>query len=936
MNYSSVHFIHTIIGGVVEKTPNIGPRGRPASRFKEIGAIYSPEVANSIKMPWVVGERVTRSSHRKLHFNDGGFIDETVSKHAEIWVDNKSCNDSDQHSTLEITLKEFKDRCKAKKQKVSKSNDRTEQDIDFSRKRSPYVKIKEEDSDLEETLFCWKQKLSKKRKVKRTLERPSQTGESHTLTKIKSEIIEMDLCDIQNVVGIDGCTPTACFVKANSSDNSSAELLDRVCGSDTVTVNEVSYIKKVDSADSAAELPKRNGIELNKGESTFFVQRSQNCCIPEVSTQYLEPGEPINILGATPKVGSLETTSQRSRSCSTSGLKMENAPTHLLSSGSVGSLFLPKDLDSEVNAYCQNHFSPEERHCDTVSEMPDLANVNLCCTKLEDGRCISDLESEGPEKLVDEVPVECEKSTEGSREDNSDPPDHSPSCGSHSSFQEILCQVGDNAVTQMCDMDINQSIWSMGLYRRSDTRASDSESRGLGVSFGVSINREMPDEEHTVPDVSKEDSVPCHENTTEKIDAFYTSSENSDLCFSVANNFHSCSSSLPMSDNAVTQICDMDIDHNFQSSGLYNESDRCTSDLESEGLGVSVEVSMDREITDKEHTVPDIRKEDSPPRHENTTEEIGGLYTSSQNFDLCFSITNNFHSCNRILPTSEKMLSSPAPIETILATVEEAKDSSSKVTISHATNKLMETDACSLKRTRPPEKLLSTRKVISPMSQEKLRRAAEDGESCDKIKVSKNGKNQCLEKWTGNKASSQTCFEEAEFMIKKLKNRKNSSPPPVVNNIVKTPHVSCLASCSCSQCTWIDEHSQKAITFSQRQMHDIETLATRLINGLKSMKDIIKDALLSEAFLSVPSKYTIEEINAAAKETDVLEDSTRKWLAMMTKDCNRFCKIMTSTTNKAATTVSSIQKEQKKVTFADEIGGVLCHVKIMEGHPTFA
>lgn len=79
----------------MEKIPNIGPRGRPASRFKEIGAIYSPEVANSIKMPWVVGERVTRSSHRKLHFNDGGFIDEIVSKHAEIWVDNKSCNDSD-------------------------------------------------------------------------------------------------------------------------------------------------------------------------------------------------------------------------------------------------------------------------------------------------------------------------------------------------------------------------------------------------------------------------------------------------------------------------------------------------------------------------------------------------------------------------------------------------------------------------------------------------------------------------------------------------------------------------------------------------------------------------------------------------------------------------------------------------------------------------
>lgn len=735
MSSSSLYFIHTIIGGLVQKIPNIGTCGRPASRFKEIGSIYSPEVENSIKMPLVLGGRVTRSSYRKLDFDDAGFTDEVVSGHAENQVDNKSNNDSEQHSNCEITLKEFKDRCKAKKRKASKSIDCTEKDIDFSRKCGPaYVQIKEEDSELEETLSSWKQKLSKKPKIKRKhpgkqsaglvkdeakssslsdvaqdliLDGSLQTGESCTLNKIKSEVIEMDSYDQQNVVCVDDYSAPACSVKVNPSDNSSTKLLDTVGGGDVLTRNPFSYIKKVDSMDSAAKLSERVGIELDRGESTFFKHKSQDCCISEVSTQYLEPGERININGATPKMDSLETTSQGSNSSHTSELKMENALTHLLSSGCAGSLSLPKDLDSEVHGHCHNHSYPKEKHYNTDTEMLDLAIVNLWCTELDNGRHIFDLKSEGLE-IVDKVPVEHEKSTESSGEDASDP---STGCVSHSSLQEILCQVGGNSVTQMCDRDTDFGIQSMGLYNESDAWAADLESKGPGVSVEVPIEREMPDKENAVPDVTNEDSVPYHENRTENIDALNTSSKNYDLCFSVANNFHSCNGSLPTSDNAVAQVCDMDTDQITQSMGLYKESDTCASDLDSKGLRLPFEMSRNREMPDKENTVPDASEEDAVPRHENMPERIDVLYTSSQNSDLCFSVANNSHSCNGSLSKSEKVLSSPTALETEPATIEEAKDSYAKVIVSSPTSELMETDVCSLKPTRPPEKLLSTRKV---------------------------------------------------------------------------------------------------------------------------------------------------------------------------------------------------------------------------------
>ncbi|KAL0314714.1 UNVERIFIED_CONTAM: hypothetical protein Sangu_2315800 [Sesamum angustifolium] len=53
--------------------------------------------------------------------------------------------------------------------------------------------------------------------------------------------------------------------------------------------------------------------------------------------------------------------------------------------------------------------------------------------------------------------------------------------------------------------------------------------------------------------------------------------------------------------------------------------------------------------------------------------------------------------------------------------------------------------------------------------------------------------------------------------------------------------------------------SESAIAFSQRQMHDMESLAVKLIDELKSMKDIVEQKLLFEAYRSISLKNNADE-----------------------------------------------------------------------------
>ncbi|XP_059637427.1 uncharacterized protein LOC132279462 [Cornus florida] len=251
-----------------------------------------------------------------------------------------------------------------------------------------------------------------------------------------------------------------------------------------------------------------------------------------------------------------------------------------------------------------------------------------------------------------------------------------------------------------------------------------------------------------------------------------------------------------------------------------------------------------------------------------------------------------------------------------------------------------------------PERLLSPRKVISPTSQERLCEAMDSVELNTDIKHYKCKWKLSLGKQTENKTSSvESDLDNAEvtinpegpkqfnrkkvtvnpMQINKLNNDKKGSPPK------STVKDSCLQRSPPHGSTYtsVKNCSESAIAFSQRQMHDIESLATKLMKELKFMKDIVEGKLLSDASPSptVPTEY--HEVKEAIKNATKVEETSRRWLSMMGRDCNRFCKIMRLSEKNAAAPENAIHKERKKITFADEAGGELCHVKIFEDDIAF-
>ncbi|KAL3340596.1 hypothetical protein AABB24_028970 [Solanum stoloniferum] len=256
----------------------------------------------------------------------------------------------------------------------------------------------------------------------------------------------------------------------------------------------------------------------------------------------------------------------------------------------------------------------------------------------------------------------------------------------------------------------------------------------------------------------------------------------------------------------------------------------------------------------------------------------------------------------------------------------------------------------------PPERLLSTRKAISPSSQERLCLAMNSIDLIDDLENYK-----CKEKLTfaGHEDSERSCLADASTskdsersprpnqakvfigpkqISRRLKIGKRSSPPK--GNLVKRssplkgnlegPRLSRSLPQLSTGCTSIKRCSESAIAFSQRQMHDIESLASKLMNELKSMKDMVEDKLLFEAYRTSSLKNDADEVKNAIKGATKVEETTRKWLSMMTRDCTRFCKIMKLTQNGAADSKNSVHREGRKISFADEAGGMLCHFNYFE------
>ncbi|KAG2258287.1 hypothetical protein Bca4012_021590 [Brassica carinata] len=237
-----------------------------------------------------------------------------------------------------------------------------------------------------------------------------------------------------------------------------------------------------------------------------------------------------------------------------------------------------------------------------------------------------------------------------------------------------------------------------------------------------------------------------------------------------------------------------------------------------------------------------------------------------------------------------------------------------------------------------PEKLLSGRKTLSPNSQAKLCKAMEHSDSpikmckkskgklyfssynshrilkahgldsIDRVEVVPNPK-QAIRKANNN--TRQTQYQRA---TNKFSRRDTQAAKPQPFSTGRT---------SLQGCT------EKAIAFSQGQIRDFQYVAAKLTKELKSMRQITKRCLLAESNPSILPECNLDEVKTLIGKAEKTEESSKKWLSMIERDCTRFCKLMGMVKEDSPDTENIVQKK-KKIKFADDAGGDLCHVKVFE------
>ncbi|XP_075496569.1 uncharacterized protein LOC142533626 isoform X2 [Primulina tabacum] len=210
-----------------------------------------------------------------------------------------------------------------------------------------------------------------------------------------------------------------------------------------------------------------------------------------------------------------------------------------------------------------------------------------------------------------------------------------------------------------------------------------------------------------------------------------------------------------------------------------------------------------------------------------------------------------------------------------------------------------------------PERLLSTRKAISPSTQEELCLMMES------IELYNDAKKCSLGKFSRRKVVT----NPRKIIQKSKKTQRNDESSSISRSL---PNLS-------TGCTSIKYCSESAVVFSQQQMHDIESLAVKLMSELKSMKDIVEQKLLFEAYRNASLKNDTDEVKLVIENATKTEEAATKWLNMMSRDCDRFCKIMKLAPNNIDTYKYVAPREGKKIRFADEAGGELCHIKFFDG-----
>ncbi|XP_028758147.1 uncharacterized protein LOC114717220 [Neltuma alba] len=237
-----------------------------------------------------------------------------------------------------------------------------------------------------------------------------------------------------------------------------------------------------------------------------------------------------------------------------------------------------------------------------------------------------------------------------------------------------------------------------------------------------------------------------------------------------------------------------------------------------------------------------------------------------------------------------------------------------------------------------PQRLLSGRKTISPSSQVKLCKAMQSIDLHDKEYTTCKGKLFFGEQTDDEKKDTTEELDEivgARFTKHCNKIRKIPKPLKRVTRpqaVQKSSLPSRSANSLSTGLTSMQSCAKNAISFSKRQMQDVECLAMKLANELKSMKDIMGAMLRSELCLTTPLRYKVNEARMAVKNATRAEETAKRTLSFMSRDCNRFCKLMQLAEEGPPASQDGVRNnnKSKKIAFADEAGGRLCQVRFYE------
>ncbi|KAI3887290.1 hypothetical protein MKW92_008491 [Papaver armeniacum] len=965
---SDVHYIQAIMGGLVSKIINVNSLGRPTLKFKPLKSIYESEDSNNKQRKAAIFGSPFRSDR---------FRTEMVSDCEEI-------------CPADISLGEIKRRCKAKRRKLTEMENHDKNTCFFPTDTSIEISYtdeqqKEDEADLEEPISSLKLKLSKKKlklscfqkcvftspvsqeafpeNIPHSPQESLETVESiHTHSDVKAEKFK-SLNDLVSLA--DGSTSmydldtgSSGFLshevprwlngeseEQTSSANSKASSTSLCIGHEPIDIKseplgtDVNVVSVADSylymsysdmdfGEDKYHIPSTvNGNESRSGRFTFVTEEAPSCVINEVPFECLETGastimikESSNAVNEEP-FGPVELVMPLCFSRGDVRIVKETTDVELPQLSSQDYLTSPvleseneglSIIDAEIVEGITDVELLQIRSQDSPSSpvLLEFRNEGLSISDTDIIKGFTDVELQqfsshdsSSNKGLSRSDAEIVKGVTDvelqllNSQDSPSPPELDSKNEIFSLSDAEIVGIID-AELQLLSSHDSPSYPELQSKNEGDVASPVSARAELGAiedSFCIPENKFEHDSIFGYP------ILPC--NKTEVVSERIHPRD--EICRSGQE--ESCT-------KGITFLVDIDT---------------VTQMSESEQIAAGCDGSNSEMIGESDS------KEDQPLITEDNVVNAGISFMSSQNSTPCSSHGTDSDSVgHHHSPTVQPVekCSSPATDEPV-TDVDEVLDcstmSSPDAIDSVAVMEDLE-DHPGRKLDYPPKRLFSARKAISPSSQEKLLQAVDADELYDKIKPSRI-------RIIGPKVKM-----NPDGVLKKRK--MNGSAQLIPKGILKAPNVSFMVPRHCSEGAPIQTCADKAVSFTQRQMHDIEVLATKLMKQLKSMKEIVEQSLLVETLQtdscsSTQLKYTVDKMRMATENAAEAEETTKKWLSMMSKDCNRFCKILKTTELKAAAAAASsspssneVHRKRRKITFADETGGNLCHVKIFKDH----